>query len=138
MTLGDTRPIGVRSLGYGNAVCEVVTIACDHPGAAYLARRKLAMSPTPIDVESLMSADLTDPKHWQERAAAVRKTSEQMTNAETKRTMLWVAADYDKLVARVRWGMVASSRRGTDHDADYLAGAGRQLVPPAPSASDSP
>jgi hypothetical protein len=100
MTLGDTRPIGVRSLGYGNAVCEVVTIACDHPGAAYLARRKLAMSPTPIDVESLMSADLTDPKHWQERAAAVRKTSEQTTNAESKRTMLWVAAGYDKLVAR--------------------------------------
>jgi hypothetical protein len=134
----------VRSLGYMNAVCEVVTIACDHlcgalgKGAAYLARRTLAMSRTPIDVENLMSADLTDPKHWQERAAAVRKTSEQMTNAETKRTMLWVAADYDKLVARVRWGMVASSRRGTDHDADYLAGAGRQLVPPAPSASDSP
>jgi hypothetical protein len=107
MTLGDTRPIGVRSLGYGNAVCEVVTIACDHlcgalgKGAAYLARRKLAMSPTSIDVESLMSADLTDPKHWQERAAAVRKTSEQqMTNAESKRTMLWVAAGYDKLVAR--------------------------------------
>jgi hypothetical protein len=100
MTLGDTRPIGVRSLGYGNAVCEVVTIACDHPGAAYLARRKLAMSPTPIDVESLMSADLTDPKHWQERAAAARKTSEQTTNAESKRTMLWVAAGYDKLVAR--------------------------------------
>jgi hypothetical protein len=134
VTLGDTRPNGVRSLGYGNAVCEVVTIACDHlcgalgKGAAYLARRTLAMSHTPIDVENLMSADLTDPKHWQERAAAVRKTSEQMTNAETKRTMLWVAADYDKLVARVRavrWGMVASSRRGTDHDADYLAGAGR-------------
>jgi hypothetical protein len=122
VTLGDTRPNGVRSLGYGNAVCEVVTIACDHlcgalgKGAAYLARRTLAMSRTPIDVENLMSADLTDPKHWQERAAAVRKTSEQMTNAETKRTMLWVAADYDKLVARVRAGAVGDGRLVSQRD----------------------
>jgi hypothetical protein len=74
------------------------------------------MSRTPIDVENLMSADLTDPKHWQERAAAVRKTSEQMTNAETKRTMLWVAADYDKLVARVRAGAVGDGRLVSQRD----------------------
>jgi hypothetical protein len=47
-----------------------------------------------------MSTDLTDPKHWRERAAAARKKSEQMNHAESKRTMLWVAASYDKLVAR--------------------------------------
>jgi hypothetical protein len=47
-----------------------------------------------------MSTDLTDPKHWQGRAAAARKKSEQMTHAESKRTMLWVAASYDKLAER--------------------------------------
>jgi hypothetical protein len=48
----------------------------------------------------LMSADLTDPKHWRERAAAARMSSGQKTHAESKHTMLWVAASYEKLAER--------------------------------------
>jgi hypothetical protein len=55
-----------------------------------------------------MSTDLTNPKHWRERAAAARKHSEQMTHAESKRTMLWVAGSYDKLAERGTRGCKSS------------------------------
>jgi hypothetical protein len=47
-----------------------------------------------------MSTDLTDPKHWRERAAAARKASGQTAHVESTRTLLWVAASYEKLAER--------------------------------------
>jgi hypothetical protein len=44
--------------------------------------------------------NIADPKHWYERAAAMRVLAEEMKTAETKTTMLRLAADYDKLADR--------------------------------------
>jgi len=42
---------------------------------------------------------VTDPKHWYDRAAAMRVLAEEMP-VETKTIMLRLAADYDKLADR--------------------------------------
>ena len=47
-----------------------------------------------------MSGNLTNPSHWRERAAEARKNAEQMSDAESKRTMLEIAAAYEKLAQR--------------------------------------
>ena len=41
-----------------------------------------------------------DPQHWYDRAAAMRLLADEMKTIETKRMMLRLAADYDKLADR--------------------------------------
>jgi hypothetical protein len=48
----------------------------------------------------LMSGNLTNPSYWTKRAAEVRKNAEQMSGAESKSTMLHIAASYEKLALR--------------------------------------
>jgi hypothetical protein len=43
---------------------------------------------------------LNDPKHWRERAGAMRALSQQMADLECKRTMLKIADDYESLAER--------------------------------------
>jgi hypothetical protein len=41
-----------------------------------------------------------DPEHWRDRAEEARATAEQMHDSESKRLMLGIAEDYEKLAAR--------------------------------------
>jgi hypothetical protein len=50
-----------------------------------------------------MPNNLTDPKHWRDRAALMRALSETTVDAEAKAIMLRLAADYDKLADRGIW-----------------------------------
>jgi hypothetical protein len=43
---------------------------------------------------------LNDPDHWHQRAEEARVQAEQMSNEQTKQTMLQIAADYDNLAVR--------------------------------------
>ena len=47
-----------------------------------------------------MPTVFNDAPHWKERAEEARVLAEQMTDPEAKRTMLEVAASYDKLAKR--------------------------------------
>jgi hypothetical protein len=51
-------------------------------------------------LRGLMSINLTNPKYWRERAGYARKNAEQMADDESKRTMLGIAASYEKLAER--------------------------------------
>jgi hypothetical protein len=50
-----------------------------------------------------MPNNLTDPKHWRDRAALMRALSETTVDAEAKAIMLRLANDYDKLADRGIW-----------------------------------
>ena len=41
-----------------------------------------------------------DPDHWHQRAEECRVLAEEMSNERTKKTMLRIADDYDKLATR--------------------------------------
>jgi hypothetical protein len=41
-----------------------------------------------------------DPGHWQQRAEEMRSAAKDMTDAETKETLLKIAQDYDRLAER--------------------------------------
>jgi hypothetical protein len=43
-----------------------------------------------------------DPKHWHERAASARAVAEQITDSESKRLMLEIADQYEKLAQRAQ------------------------------------
>ena len=47
--------------------------------------------------------NLTDPKHWRDRAALMRALSETTADAEAKAIMLRLADDYGKLADRGIW-----------------------------------
>jgi hypothetical protein len=40
---------------------------------------------------------INDPKHWRERAEEVRTLSDQMDHPESRRVLLRIAEDYDRL-----------------------------------------
>jgi hypothetical protein len=40
---------------------------------------------------------LDDPEHWRGRAEEARSIAEQLTDPESKRTMLRIAGDYERL-----------------------------------------
>jgi ribosomal protein S17E len=40
---------------------------------------------------------LDDPEHWRNRAEEARSVAEQLSDPESKRTMLRIAGDYDRL-----------------------------------------
>jgi hypothetical protein len=43
-----------------------------------------------------------DPQHWLERAASTRAVAEQITDPESKRLMLEIADQYEKLAQRAQ------------------------------------
>ena len=45
---------------------------------------------------------INDPKHWLDRAKEARALAEQMSDPETKRTMLKNAYDYERLAQRAK------------------------------------
>ena len=47
--------------------------------------------------ETGMTSLLDDPEHWRTRAEEARSVAEQQSDPESKRTMLRVAADYERL-----------------------------------------
>jgi hypothetical protein len=47
-----------------------------------------------------MPSIVNDAKHWREPAEEARVHAEVMTDAEAKRTMLGIAAEYDRLAQR--------------------------------------
>jgi hypothetical protein len=40
---------------------------------------------------------LDDPEHWRSRAEEARSVAEQLSDPESKRTMLRIASDYERL-----------------------------------------
>ena len=54
---------------------------------------------------------LDDPEHWRRRAEEARTVAEQLSDPESKGTMLRIASDYDRLAehAGLRAGKQSSS-----------------------------
>jgi hypothetical protein len=50
------------------------------------------------------SSTIHDPKHWRDRAAAMRALSQTMDDVEARAIMLRLADDYDKLADRAEAG----------------------------------
>jgi hypothetical protein len=59
-----------------------------------------------------MVAIYNDAKHWRERAEEARRIAAQFTDLESRKLMLKVAADYDRLAER------AALRIAKDSDGD--------------------
>jgi hypothetical protein len=59
-----------------------------------------------------MVASYNDAKHWRERAEEARRIAAELTDPESRKLMLKVAADYDRLAER------AEIRVGKDSDRD--------------------
>jgi DNA-binding ferritin-like protein len=53
---------------------------------------------------------LDNPGHWQERAEQARSIAEQMADPDSKRMMLRIAEDYERLAAQARRRMKRSRR----------------------------
>jgi len=51
-----------------------------------------------------------DPKHWRERAEEARVHAEQISDPESKRMMLKIAEDYEKLAKRAEERLNASQQ----------------------------
>jgi len=45
---------------------------------------------------------INDPKHWLERAEEARTVAEQLTDPDSRRAMLRIAADYEELARRAQ------------------------------------
>ena len=45
---------------------------------------------------------IRDPKHWQDRAVSARSVAEQIADPESKRLMLEIADQYEKLAQRAK------------------------------------
>jgi hypothetical protein len=43
---------------------------------------------------------INDPKHWRDRAEEARAHAEQMTDRDTRQTLLKIAEDYEELARR--------------------------------------
>jgi hypothetical protein len=52
---------------------------------------------------------LDNPAHWQERAEEARSIAEQMSDPDSKRMMLRIAEDYERLAAHARRRMKGSA-----------------------------
>src|SRR5262249_12456262 len=48
----------------------------------------------------MAQSPINDPKHWRERAQEARVHPEQITDPESKKAMLRIAEDYEKLAKR--------------------------------------
>jgi hypothetical protein len=48
----------------------------------------------------MASDNINDPKHWRDRAAEMRASSEETKDADTRKIMLRLASDYDQLAER--------------------------------------
>ena len=51
----------------------------------------------PVNALSMPASFVTNPKHWEKRAADMRALARQMSDGEAKETMLRIAKDYEKL-----------------------------------------
>ena len=51
---------------------------------------------------------LDNPEHWQDRAEEARSIAEQMSDPDSKRMMLRIAEDYERLAAHARRRMKGS------------------------------
>jgi hypothetical protein len=52
---------------------------------------------------------LDNPEHWQERAEEARSIAQQLSDPDSKRMMLRIAQDYDRLAAHARRRMKGSA-----------------------------
>ena len=59
---------------------------------------------------SVSNSILDNPEHWQERAEEARSIAEQLSDPESKRMMLRIAEDYERLATY-------AGRRKKDHTA---------------------
>ena len=50
--------------------------------------------------ESVAASFIDDPQHWRQRAEETRRLAEQMNDEPSRRTMLGIAEDYEKLAQR--------------------------------------
>jgi hypothetical protein len=53
----------------------------------------------PLAYTTVSDSILDDPKHWQERAEEARSIADQLKDPESRRMMLRIADDYDRLAA---------------------------------------
>jgi hypothetical protein len=61
----------------------------------------------------MLRALVNDPNHWRSRAEEARAISDQMTDAEAKRMMAGIAADYDRLAARAEERLLLVAKNPT-------------------------
>jgi len=62
----------------------------------------------------MSASHINDPKHWRDRAEAMRALAEETADANARETMLRVAADYEKLAERAaRRASGASAQRSS-------------------------
>ena len=54
---------------------------------------------------------LNDPEHWRQRAQESRVLAEQMSDETSKKMMLKIADDYEKLAARAVARLIGETRR---------------------------
>ena len=62
----------------------------------------------------MATSHINDPKHWRERAEEARVHAEQLTDPESKKTMLTIAEDYEKLAKRAE-ERLRNSEEGITH-----------------------
>jgi hypothetical protein len=64
----------------------------------------------------MSASHFNDPAHWRERAAEMRQLVQGVNDSGAKKTMLWIAADYDRLAERrgrtAAPSLRAAARRG--------------------------
>jgi len=53
---------------------------------------------------------LDDPEHWRSRAEEARSVAEQLSDPESKQTMLRIAADYERLAEHAKQRAQKQSR----------------------------
>ena len=57
----------------------------------------------------MASSLLDDPEHWRGRAEEARSVADQLSDAESKRMMLRIVADYERLAEHTKRRVVAFS-----------------------------
>ena len=88
-------PTAVGNVHYRQAPSKWRTI---HPGrAARLTGTAVATIP------------INDPKHWRERAEEARTVADEITDPDSKRKMLRIADDYEKLAGRAEKRLAAKN-----------------------------
>ena len=58
-----------------------------------------------------IAAHLNDPEHWRQRAEESRVLAEQMSDETSKKMMLKIADDYEKLAARAVARLTGETKR---------------------------
>jgi len=59
------------------------------------------------------TSHINDPKHWRERAEEARVHAEQLADPESKKAMLRIAEDYEKLAKRAEERLLHSMQGST-------------------------